>query len=170
MLPIRIRNVSWLLLSLCILAVDLLSKQYIISKLQESQGWAVSKIFNIQLLHNTGGAFSLLYHAGGWQRLFFIIVSSLITLALIAWVWNLKQGQRLEGFSLSFIIGGALGNLINRISNGYVVDFIDWHIGSWHWPVFNLADVTISIGVFLLVLKLLLESKKSEEELNLFKE
>jgi len=112
---------------------------------------AIMPYFNLTMAHNHGAAFSFLAQAGGWQRWFFIGLAATISVVLLVWLAKLKPAEKLESISLSLILGGAIGNVIDRISYGYVVDFIDLYIGHNHWPVFNIADSAICIGAILLI-------------------
>ena len=103
------------------------------------------------LAHNYGAAFSFLSDAGGWQRWLFTGLASVVTLVLIVWLLRLPAGEKLTAAALGLIIGGAVGNLIDRVNNGYVVDFIDVYYSGWHWPAFNVADSAITGGVILLL-------------------
>ena len=109
-------------------------------------GW-----FNLTLLHNTGAAFSFLGDAGGWQRYFFSVIASILSAGLVVWIYLLPTQQRLMLLSLSLILGGAIGNLWDRITLGYVVDFVSVHWQNRYFPAFNVADAAISVGaVFML--------------------
>jgi signal peptidase II len=107
---------------------------------------------NMTLAHNYGAAFSFLSDAGGWQRRFFTALASVVSAVLIVWVLRLPRREWLTGLALALVIGGALGNLSDRVQLGYVVDFIDVHYRGYHWPAFNVADSAISCGVILLIL------------------
>ncbi|MEJ5211083.1 MAG: signal peptidase II, partial [Burkholderiales bacterium] len=111
---------------------------------------AVTAFFNLVLAHNTGAAFSLLAQAGGWQRLFFIAVA-LVATTVIVWLLHRHRHESRFCIALAGILGGALGNLIDRVRLGYVVDFLDFHAAGWHWPAFNVADMAITGGAVLLV-------------------
>ena len=102
--------------------------------------------FNLTLQHNTGAAFSFLSNAGGWQRYFFSAVAVVISIALAIWLLRLSPGQWLLALGLGLILGGALGNLWDRLALGYVVDFISVHYGGWYFPAFNIADSAITVG------------------------
>jgi len=107
---------------------------------------------NITYVHNTGAAFSFLSDAGGWQRWFFVSLSSVISIGLLVWMKNHPGTRMWMGISLALILGGAVGNLIDRIYLGYVIDFIDVYYDRWHWPVFNVADSAISTGIVMLII------------------
>lgn len=112
---------------------------------------AVLPFFNFTLAHNRGAAFSFLSSAGGWQRWFFVFLALGVSAVLIVWLKKLNQQARLEAASLALILGGAIGNVIDRLYHGYVIDFIDIFYGSYHWPAFNIADSAICIGAVLLI-------------------
>lgn len=108
--------------------------------------------FNLTLMHNYGAAFSFLSDAGGWQRWFFTIIATVISIVLIIWITRLKPNEKWLGVSLALVLGGAIGNLIDRIAYGYVVDFIQWYYESFYWPAFNIADSAIFVGAAMLLL------------------
>jgi signal peptidase II len=140
----------WLLVSVVVIVLDQLSKAAISSHFVYGESYAVMPFFNLVLAHNTGAAFSFLNDAGGMQRWLF----SAIAIAASVWIFLLlrkHQTQKLFCFSLAFILGGALGNLIDRIAHGYVVDFLDFYWGSYHFAAFNLADSAITCGAALLI-------------------
>ncbi len=147
----RNNTLIWLWISVIIIILDQSSKLWITQIISLHQSIPILPSFNFTLLHNEGAAFSFLAQAGGWQRWFFIILTTVITTILLVWLYNLERQQRLVMFSLTLIIGGALGNLIDRVLYGYVIDFIDIYYQQWHWPTFNIADSAISIGVTLLL-------------------
>ncbi len=140
----------WLGLAALVVAVDQASKYAVVAYFATHPPVAVTSFFNLVLVHNPGAAFSFLSEAGGWQRFFFI------TIALVASAWILvllrkHAGERLFALALTLILAGAVGNVIDRIRVGLVVDFLDFHAFGWHWPAFNVADMAISCGAALLV-------------------
>ena len=140
----------WLALAALVVALDQASKLLVVGLLEGVRGIEVAPFFNLVLVHNTGAAFSFLAGAGGWQRGFFIGI------AVIASVWIVvllrrHPGERLFCLALALILGGALGNVIDRVRLGVVVDFLDFHAAGWHWPAFNLADSAITCGALLLI-------------------
>ena len=139
----------WLWLSLLVVLLDQLSKQVVEMSLLVYETVAVAPFFNLTLAYNEGAAFSFLSDQGGWQRWFFAFTAILVTLVLTVWLSRLR-GERLLAVSLSLVIGGAVGNLIDRLTFGHVIDFLDFYYGSYHWPAFNLADIAITCGVILL--------------------
>jgi signal peptidase II len=150
----------WLWLSGLVIGLDQLSKWLAASLLVPYQRVPVLPSFNLTLMYNTGAAFSFLADAGGWQRWFFLLLSLAISVALVIWISRLKRGQTLLAIALSLILGGAIGNLIDRVVYGYVIDFLDfYYYAAWPhwlagrpWPAFNLADSAITVGVVLLVI------------------
>ncbi|MGD8385342.1 MAG: signal peptidase II [Lysobacterales bacterium] len=152
---------AWLALAALIVVLDIWTKGLASDSLNLYRPHEVTPWLNLTLAHNYGAAFSFLSSAGGWQRWFFTVLASAVTLVLIVWLLRLPAADRLTGLALSLVIGGAIGNLIDRIQNGYVVDFIDVYYRDAHWPAFNLADSAITCGVILLLVSGLLLSKKS---------
>jgi signal peptidase II len=140
----------WLLVSVVVIVLDQLSKAAISSHFAYGESLAVMPFFNLVLAHNTGAAFSFLHDAGGMQRWLFSAIA-LVASAWIIWLLRKHQLQMLFSFALAFILGGALGNLIDRIAYGYVVDFLDFYWGSYHFAAFNLADSAITCGAGLLI-------------------
>lgn len=143
---------KWLWVSLLILVLDQASKITVDTYMHLYQSIALLPMFNITYVHNKGAAFSFLSEAGGWQRWLFtglaLVMSSMITV----WLLRLQKQQTLMAVALSLVLGGAIGNLIDRILYGYVIDFIDVYYQSWHWPAFNIADSAICVGVGLMIL------------------
>jgi signal peptidase II len=143
---------AWLLMSVLIVVLDLWTKNIATESLTLYRPVELTSWLNMTLAHNYGAAFSFLSDAGGWQRWLFTGLASVVTVVLIVWLLRLPAREKLTGGALGLIIGGAVGNLIDRINNGYVVDFIDVYYKDWHWPAFNLADSAITGGVILLVI------------------
>ena len=138
-----------------VVALDRLTKQFAVDSLSLGEVYAVVPGFNLVLVLNQGAAFGFLADSGGWQRWFFVMVGLVIS-ALIM-VTLLRQSQ-VSGFfrlGLTLILGGALGNIIDRVSQGYVIDFVDLHWQTWHWPAFNVADVGITLGALVVLLDVL---------------
>ncbi|MBL4682774.1 MAG: lipoprotein signal peptidase [Pseudomonadales bacterium] len=120
----------------------------------------VLPVFKFVLLHNTGAAFSFLSDAGGWQRWFLVSISFVVSIFVAVWLYNIRQTEKVLGLGLAFVLGGAIGNLIDRVNQGYVVDFISVYWEQYHFPVFNVADSAIFIGACLLILDIFLKSKE----------
>jgi signal peptidase II len=145
---------KWLWLSGVVLVLDQASKWFMVSWLSLYETVAVIPFFNLTMAHNTGAAFSLLANAGGWQRWFFTIIAIVVSIVIVVWLKRLTSDARLEAISISLMLGGAVGNLIDRLMYGYVIDFIDFYnyFGSYHFPAFNIADSALCIGVALLII------------------
>ena len=149
---------KWLWLTALILAVDQLTKYIISNSLALYESVKVFAGFNITLVHNTGAAFSFLRDAGGWQRWFFICLSTIISGIILFWLYSTPPLRRWFRCSLALILGGAVGNLLDRILYGYVVDFFDVSIPLLPlkllnpWPAFNIADAAITVGVIMLII------------------
>jgi signal peptidase II len=112
----------------------------------------VMPFFNLALAYNTGAAFGFLDDAGGWQNLFFVVVAIVVSIVILSMIWRLGANDTQVAVALMLVLGGAAGNVTDRLSLGYVIDFIDIYYGSWHFPTFNVADSAITIGAVLLVL------------------
>ena len=149
----------WLGIALAVILLDQFTKTLILGYYQLGQGTPVTSFFNIVRVHNTGAAFSFLAGASGWQRWFFIALG---VAAAVFIVFMLKRhgGQRLFAWALALILGGALGNVIDRALHGYVVDFLDFHLAGRHFPAFNIADSAITVGAALLILDELLRVRR----------
>lgn len=143
---------KYLWLSLVIIIADQISKTVMVNWLDLYETMPVLPFFNLTLAHNSGAAFSFLAGAGGWQRWFFVVLAAVISVVLIIWMRRLAETAKLEAISLALIIGGAIGNVIDRLIYGYVIDFLDVYAGSYHWPAFNLADSAICVGAVLLII------------------
>ena len=154
----------WYLLALVVVALDQFTKGLASSELVYGRPVAVFSWFNLALQHNTGAAFSFLSDAGGWQRWFFTVVAVVISAALVAWLSLAERGQWLLALSLALILGGALGNLWDRLSLGYVVDFISVHYGGWYFPAFNIADSAITVGAGCMLLDSFLAARREQSE------
>lgn len=140
-----------LILAAIILVLDLLSKHWVEFNLSYGQQIVITDFFNLVLAYNAGAAFSFLSDASGWQRWFLSTIAALVAV-LIVYLLYKHTSNRLFCFALSLILGGALGNLWDRITLGHVVDFMDFHVVGYHWPAFNLADSAIFCGACLLIL------------------
>ncbi|MGR9073729.1 MAG: signal peptidase II [Gammaproteobacteria bacterium] len=144
---------KWMWLSLLAVVLDQASKLAVSHTMELYQSIAVLPYFNLTYVHNTGAAFSFLSDAGGWQRWFFAGLAVVISTVLGVWLARLKKSEILLAVSLSLVLGGAIGNLIDRLVYGYVIDFLDVYYKSWHWPAFNVADSAITLGVALMLLE-----------------
>lgn len=151
---------QWLGLAAILLMADQFTKILIVGFYKLGDATHVTSFFNVVRVHNSGAAFSFLAGAGGWQRWFFTAIGVLAA-ALIVWMLKSHAGQKLFSFALACILGGALGNVIDRILYGYVVDFLDFHWRGSHFPAFNLADSAITIGAACLILDELLRVRRT---------
>ncbi len=149
----------WLLIALVVIAADQLAKTLVLSHFQLGDSHRVTSFFNWVRVHNSGAAFSFLAGASGWQRWFFVGIGLAAT-AFIVWLLKRHGGQRLFSWALALILGGALGNVIDRLLHGYVVDFIQVHWRGWYFPSFNVADSAITLGAGLLILDELLRVRR----------
>ena len=141
----------WLGVAAIIVLLDQLSKITLSRLIEYGHSEAVTSFFNLVMVYNKGAAFSFLADQQGWQRYFFAGISIAASL-LIIWMLRRNPAQKLFCWALSLILGGAIGNLIDRLAYGHVIDFLDVHIAGWHWPAFNIADSAITIGAVLFVL------------------
>lgn len=154
-----IHIVWWLIVAILVIVCDQLTKLWSLSLLGLGQTIRVTSFFNLHLLYNEGSAFSFLASQSGWQRTFFIVVGILAGLFMVYEIHK-HRSNPLFCLSLSLILGGDIGNIIDRLVYGHVVDFLDFHIGTWHWPTFNIADCGVCMGALLFVV-LELRNKKS---------
>lgn len=150
----------WLMLALILIAADQFTKVLILGYYRLGDATYVTSFFNVVRVHNTGAAFSFLASAAGWQRWFFTAIGVGAAL-FIVWLLRAHAGQKLFAFALACILGGALGNVIDRVLHGYVVDFFDFHVAGWHFPAFNIADAAISIGAVCLILDEILRVRRT---------
>ncbi|MGL4601436.1 MAG: signal peptidase II [Plesiomonas sp.] len=150
--PLLSTGLRWLWLAALIFAVDIGTKLWVMNSFTLYESIKILPFFNLTYVHNPGAAFSFLAEHSGWQRWFFAGIASLVTLSLMVWMYKTPVTHRLPNFSYALIIGGALGNLFDRLVHGYVIDFLDFYIGTSHWPAFNIADIAICLGAGLVVL------------------
>lgn len=176
------KKILWFGVALFIIIADQLTKTMATAALINAEPVAFSPYFNFTLLHNYGAAFSFLSDAGGWQRVFLGVVAFVVSVFLVIWILSIKAEKKIEILGLSLVLGGAIGNLWDRIFLGYVVDFIDWFYitagsdclpffyfifssQSCHWPAFNIADAAIMLGAACLIIDMLfVEPRKNAEQ------
>ncbi len=151
--PIFSTGLRWLWLALLILVVDLGVKQWVMDNFQLFETRPLIPFLNLHYAHNPGAAFSFLADKGGWQRWFFAGIAIGIAVVLLALMYRSAASQKLNNIAYALIIGGALGNLFDRMVHGFVVDMIDFYVGDWHFATFNIADAGICIGAALIVLE-----------------
>jgi signal peptidase II len=150
---IRFSNPYWLWLSLFVIVLDQVTKQLILRQLQWYDVIPITNNLNMTHLRNTGAAFSSFNAMPPWT---FILLGAGVSVGIIVWLRRNLYGQQLVAVAVSLVLGGALGNVIDRVRHGYVVDFIDFHIGQWHFAAFNVADMAISAGAAFLILDMVL--------------
>jgi signal peptidase II len=149
---------NWLWLSFFVVILDQATKALVISTVKLSDSISLLPILDIVYLENTGAAFSILAQASGWQRWFFITLAVVVSLTLMIWLRRIRSDQTVLAIGLSLVLGGALGNVIDRVMHGFVVDFIYFNWRTWDFPAFNIADTAISIGAACLLIDAFLES------------
>ncbi len=155
------RFALWLMLSLVVMGLDQWSKLAILARFAEFESLPVTDFFNLVLVYNPGAAFSFLANHDGWQRWFFVSLAAVICLWLLRLIWK-HRAEYLQPGAFALVIGGAIGNVIDRLTHGRVVDFLDFHLGSHHWPAFNLADSAICLGVVLMLLAQMREGRHAK--------
>lgn len=158
------KKMKWLGLSAVVIALDQITKLWVVSSLRLHESIPLLPFFSLTYVQNTGAAFSFLAGAGGWQRWFFLVLAVAASAAILVWLWRLRENQGLVAGALSLVLGGALGNFIDRARLGYVIDFLDFHYQQWHWPAFNVADAAITCGVILLLWDSLTQPKQQREQ------
>ena len=151
---------QWLGLAFILLIADQFTKVLIVGFYHLGDSTQVTRFFNVVRAHNSGAAFSFLAGETGWQRWFFTVIGMLAA-GLILWLLKSHAGQKLFSFALACILGGAIGNVIDRVLYGYVVDFLDFHWHNWHFPAFNVADSAITVGAACLILDELLRVRRT---------
>jgi signal peptidase II len=149
----------WLGIAAIVVLLDQITKITVTQILSYGQSVPVTSFFNIVLVYNKGAAFSFLSSQGGWQRYFFTAIA-VVAVLIITYLLKKNAGQRLFCWGLALILGGAIGNLIDRVIYGHVIDFLDFYVKNWHWPAFNVADMAICLGAGLYILDELRRSKK----------
>lgn len=154
----------WLWLSTLLVALDQASKWLALERLAPYEAVPLLPGFNLTLMFNTGAAFSFLSNAGGWQRWGLSLLALVLSVALTFWLRRLSRAEVLSAVGLALIIGGAIGNLWDRLVYGYVVDFIDLYVADWHWPAFNIADSAITVGAALLVWEGLFGGRRGNDQ------
>jgi len=160
---------KWLWLSALMIILDQLTKKIAEAELLLHKPVAIFPSFNFTLMYNKGAAFSFLSEAGGWQRIFFVFLSTAISIFLFFWLKQISSDEKQKNNSLlqiaiALILGGAIGNLIDRAMTGAVVDFIQVYYSTYYFPAFNIADSAITVGACLLILDMLLESKRAKAQ------
>ncbi len=155
-----LRLLHWLAIALLIVLADQFTKLLIVGSMQLGDSRMVTEFFNIVRAHNSGAAFSFLADASGWQRWFFTGLGSVAAVFMV-WLLNSHTGEKLFCFAITLVLGGAVGNVIDRVLYGYVVDFLDFHWMAMHFPAFNVADSAITLGATCLILDEILRVRRS---------
>jgi signal peptidase II len=153
---------TWI--SVIAVILDQWTKQAIVDSMQLYQSIEIMPLFNFTYVHNYGAAFSFLYDAGGWQVYFLSIIALGVSGLIIWWLKSTTREQVLLPVAFSFILGGAIGNVYDRIMHGYVIDFLDFYYGTYHWPAFNVADSAIFIGAALLIIDMFVNKEVNNVE------
>ncbi|MGJ8693698.1 MAG: signal peptidase II [Thalassotalea sp.] len=152
-------GLTWLWLTAVFLILDQITKQWVAQSFDYRETVAVMPFFNLTYVHNPGAAFSFLADQPGWQRWFFTAIASIASIVFVVWLAKTPKSNKILSVGFSLMLSGALGNLIDRVLFGYVIDFLDFYVGSSHWPAFNVADSVILIGAGLMIL----DSFKSDD-------
>jgi signal peptidase II len=151
---------QWLGLAFILVLADQFTKVLILFYYHLGEATYVTSFLNIVRVHNSGAAFSFLAGASGWQRWFFVAIAMAAVVFILWMLWS-HPGQKLFSFAMACILGGAVGNVIDRLLHGYVIDFIDFHLHRWHFPAFNVADAAITVGAACLILDELRRVRRS---------
>lgn len=163
--PSTARFIAWMAVATVVVAADQVTKWAIIQWVALYDSVPVNSFINLTHQRNTGAAFSFLAGAGGWQRWFFIVLATIVSVVIVVWLWRLRtQRDMLLAGGLALVLGGAVGNLIDRIAHGYVTDFVQVWFGDWAYPSFNVADAGISVGAALLIIDALFFSGRNDKK------
>ncbi|ADN74993.1 signal peptidase II [Ferrimonas balearica DSM 9799] len=154
---------KWVWVAVVALVIDQVTKIWASTSLTYMDPVPLMPYLNLFYVHNEGAAFSFLANAGGWQRWGFAVFALAVSAGLLFMLRTQSAGLKRLNLSYALILGGAIGNLIDRVLYGYVIDFIDFYVGNWHWPAFNIADSAICVGAGLMILDAFLQPKHTEE-------
>ena len=157
------KHLKWYLFVLLLIVADQLTKLLVYGYIKPHETFEITSFLSITHVHNYGAAFSFLANEDGWQQYFLVSVSAIASLALIIWMSKTSSTQLAKLGALSLILSGAVGNLIDRFALGFVIDFIDLHYQDLYWPVFNIADIDITLGVILLIMVDIKQNKKAKQ-------
>ena len=166
----KTHSLRWLWITLLFLVIDQVTKHWVANSMNLYESINVLPFFNITYVHNLGAAFSFLADQGGWQRWFFTAVASIASVVFIIWLAKTPKEQPLLAIALACMLSGALGNLIDRVLFGYVIDFLEFYIDTFKWPVFNVADSIIFIGAALMIIDSFVQDKQNKKNTSNMKE
>lgn len=155
----------WFGISALVVVLDQLTKWMVVATIPYGESVSIFPFFNLTLIYNTGAAFSFLSEAQGWQRWMFVGIALVTSLVLFIWLLRVADKNRLLSLALALILGGAIGNLWDRLYLGYVVDFFDVYYKTWHWPAFNIADSAIMLGAFFIIIDLFFSKEAAKSHL-----
>lgn len=158
--PQILRYFGYLMLATIIVILDQYTKQLAYSQLAAGGRVELLPVFQLALVFNRGAAFGFLGDAGGWQRVFFIALAVVFSIVLLVWIWRVHCRDRWLSTGLGLVLGGAIGNLIDRVEAGYVIDFLVLHYQDWYFPAFNVADIAITAGAIMLIIDSLFLSRE----------
>lgn len=160
---LRQTGLRFLWITLIVLIADQWTKTAIVDSMQLYQSIQITGFFNFTYVHNYGAAFSFLHDASGWQRWFFAAIAIVVSGLILYWLKQTSRGQLRLPIAFTLILGGAIGNVYDRLVHGYVIDFLDFYYQQWHWPAFNIADSAIFLGAALLIIDMLLSDENSSD-------
>ncbi|MGP1930269.1 MAG: signal peptidase II [Arsenophonus sp. ET-YP4-MAG3] len=160
--PICSTGLCWLWLTILIFIIDFFTKKFILNNFQLHEFIRLIPFFNLTYVQNPGSAFSFLANKNGWQCWFFSFIAIIICVVFIVIIYHQNINEKLSNIGYSLIIGGALGNLYDRLIYGFVIDFIDFYVDDWHWPIFNIADIAICIGALFIILDNFIDINKDK--------
>jgi len=155
-----LRYSVYLLFAAVLVVIDQVTKQMAYQHLGGQPSIEILPVFQLGLVLNKGAAFGFLHDAGGWQHYLFVGLAAIFSLVLLVWIWREQERNVWLAIGLGFVLGGAIGNMIDRVSAGYVIDFLIFHYRDWYFPAFNVADIAITVGAMMLILDSLLFSTK----------
>lgn len=159
----RISGLQFLWLSLALIIIDQVTKQWVIRVFDLYESISIMPYLNFTYVQNFGAAFSFLSDQGGWQRWLFTLLAFAVSVILLIWLRRNPVNMWRQNLAFSLILAGAVGNVIDRLVYGYVIDFIDVYIDNWHWPAFNVADMAITIGAVLMLLEAFFEQRQEQQ-------
>lgn len=153
------KNFRWLWLSIVVIIIDQISKYFISNHLSFGEIIPITSFFSLTLLHNQGAAFNFLSQTGSIALWLFAIIALVASVFILFWLYKTPLQKKWQSFALALILGGAIGNLIDRFTHGYVIDFLLFHLQQWSWPAFNVADSAVTVGAIMLAIELLFFKK-----------